>query len=265
MKIFSPNNSTVNFRARNENVRKADDLQRKSRNVFPMISATYIDDFYSSSKPKSKNRAFAKEISNKIQNGIMKRRKTIEIAREKVTKEEDLLYAFELSVIRDEKTGNCLESAKAALAVLFANGFYNSKTANLYLDIDFINKKTGEVEYSTKEFLNHAVVLTDMNKGGDKNIVIDRWLGFADNSQGAAGRYKQLYDGDLDVYENMHKKLFYIEKMSKGEEIKLDDYVCKMKFSYIPVEEFKNQEDKEKLGFYIGTDYPEALLKKRNN
>ena len=55
---------TPSFKAKNQNIRKADDIQRTARNNFPFISPSYCDAFYKTRKN------WTPEINEKYENVV---------------------------------------------------------------------------------------------------------------------------------------------------------------------------------------------------
>jgi len=256
--------NNFSFRARKKEIKKADSIERAAKANFPMISPTYIDDFYRCAKPCSINYKKANDISTRVQNDILKRRYSYALLKSKQNAPEDIIYALSLHDMKKEKTGNCMENAMAALTVLFANGYYNSERVELFYKASFINKKTGEIEYEDRTPLNHSFVLTDMKKEGEekgkKNVVIDPWLGFADSLEGARGRFKQFYNGDLSTCKEMFTKLFKIDKLQKGEQFSPDDYDIRLDFEFLPCDDFEFESEKRQLGFYARCEFDGITL-----
>lgn len=198
MNIAPLNFDFISFASRKKEIREADAVERKTKLTFPAISATYIDGFYYSAKPNSKNRFRTEYISDKIQTKI---EETREIAKnpdfyipDTSEIEKSTLYAINLNRLKQLKMGNCKENAMAAVAVLAANGYYNSKRVELNYRMDLTDRITGK-KYTKFYPLDHSFAVTDMIKenslnNGERNIVIDPWLGFAESKEGAIGRFK---------------------------------------------------------------------------
>lgn len=246
-------NSPV-FGSKKHSVQKADEIQRQTRRAFPMLSPTYIDNFYHIKKYGYDDRLKATRISDKIHSKIMTAREMEKFPQyygiNQSDFEKDTPYALILSIVRDLKLGNCQENAKAAVAVLCANGYLNTKRANLYLQIDMVNKHTGEVEYTERAPLDHSFAITDMNTEDDLNIVVDPWLGFADTKDKAIAKFKSMYD-ERDFYEprSYCRYRFFLSKHNRGEEVATSDYDVKTKMVIVPIESF-DKEKLENLGYY---------------
>lgn len=249
------------FQARKQTLKDADKVLRTSKNTFPFVSSSYIRSFYLSSRSQSKNYEQALRKANKILTDINATRTRAGYAECFASNAQDRrLVAPYISTINssmNSKTGNCQEQARAMLAVLAANGYYNSKYASLVFDVSIINKTTHEIVYTEDVALSHALVLTNMNKEKDLNIVIDPWLNFVDSKEGAIGRYKSLVSAkDLKLAYNKAKRNFFSKYDFPPDE---RNYVVigKLKLS-----EFEStQEELERLGEYIKLNFPKAIIK----
>lgn len=259
----------INFTSRNKNIRKADDIQRKTRETFPMLSQTYVDGFYNSVKYSSENYARARQISDNMYKKIRIMREIEEYPEYYKLKipeaERKTLYAIALNGARQLKTGNCKENAKAAVATLCANGYYNSERVELMYRVRFVDKETGSEEYSNIYPLDHSFAVTDMNRGGEKNIVIDPWLGFADSKEGAVARFKQIYD-ERDYREaiSTFRGLFCCQKEITREEFD-EKYDIKTSFEFRPTEPYTTRYQLKKLGEYARIMYDGIVIEDKNN
>ncbi len=258
MKILC--NNFIPFRARNKEARKADDIQRRTRASFPMISSTYAADFYSVfNKDINDIDPDSKMLFRILESKIKQARSDAQIigllSGASVYNEN---YKIVLNQVLKHKVGNCEENAKAALSVLFANGFYNSSRVGLEYEIKFIDKQTGEPAYSISKDLNHSFAITDLNTCKKQDIIIDPWLGFADNKQGACARFKGIYKKDLDEFENEAKEKFYgLFHLKEG--FKLEDYEIRREFIF-PMRERMSATQKQEIGEYVKNVYPETVL-----
>ncbi len=258
--------NNINFSARKKEIREADKIARKSREVFPMLSQTYIDTFYKTAKDTSPNSINVIVKSNEMfrQIDIMRdlAKYPDEYNIEIPELEKNTLYAINLNGIKQMKIGNCQENAMAAVATLCANGYTNSERADLVYKIDFINKETKEIEDTTNYPLDHAFAITDMNKGGKQDIVIDPWLGFADSKSGAIARFKQMYD------EKDYKKALAISttlfccgnKMTKKEFE--EKYEVKAHMDFVSQNKYTTTYEKKRLGEYALMMYNNILINK---
>ena len=264
-------NKFQTFGAKNKKIRDADDIMRISVNSFPRLSSTYMDTFYLSTQNEQKSplHHLAKYISNKVNSEIMLQREVIK----KITNENSAVipYALTLAVVKKNKLGNCGEAAICALAALAANGIYNSKRMLLYLQTDFIDKKSGECVYSGKSPLDHSFVITTMSDlklddAKEKDIiVVDPWLGFTDSLSNAKARFKQVYNasdlGFINEYQNSVFKLKMMEQTRK--EPNFADYDIKQKLILVNADKY-NENDKKRLCNFMKVYY-EGLVKKPQN
>lgn len=234
----------VNFSARNKYIRKADDILRTSKSVFPMISPTYMDEFYYSTKEnndseKTETAIGLKELQHfRLRLARVKAQdKKIHILRETG---KIIPYTAELEGIKTSKKGNCQEKAIAVLSTLAANNFVDSQRVLLYLQTQYVNKKTGEIEYQAEDNLDHSLVITTMNRGKIEDakekdiIVIDPWLDFADSLSGARARFKQVFDKkSYQDITSFHRSMFRLEQMANmSKSINFEDYILRQKFIF---------------------------------
>ncbi len=270
MKILQNYNQiSAVFGAKNKNIRKADDIQRASKQAFPMLSPSYVDEFYLSTKMK-KNDAenpTARKYFKKLDRKLTALRTVAKNLQYPVASMTHPPYENILTGVKLMKVGNCEECADAVLATLFANGYYNSDKMYLYCETEYINKQTGKSEYKDADPLDHAFVITSLDKDNPKEkdkIIIDSWLGFADSTSAAKGKYKQVF-GDTQLRElaSKHRSLFRLNKyMETGTFINYDDYEMRQHFVFKPVDKLK-QEEKEYLGFYSRVMYDNTILPKK--
>ena len=223
MKIGFQNN--IYFSARKPEIRKADDIQRRARAEFPMLSSSYANDFYVSvgkgNRITQKKQSLFSHLCDCVE-------KTRNGSSAKIIPHETYVpYVRRLNAVKKNKTGNCMEAAMATATALLANGYKNTSIGNLLYEAKFLDKKTGETVYSGTISLDHSFVMTDMNKCGERNIIVDSWLGFADSKEGAIARYKQIKDEKVinNAICNIARELYSDYKMPI-EDI-LDDYTVK--------------------------------------
>lgn len=256
-------NFNPSFTSRNKNIRKADDIQRKAKLAFPIISPTYIDTFYKSINSSDKiKREKANTVAKKYDTRItaireMVRRHSFEGS----TFEEKQLNAPIFHVLRCveiAKAANCHECAAIAIAGLTANGIFDNQRVNLELDLKYKNKKDGKVEYQASIPIDHTAIRT---KIGKDDIIVDPWLGFADSISGANEKYKQLLiDKDINKEIRTHRSLFRLEKSTPDNIINPDkDYELKTAIKYIPAE-YSNEKDMAEIGYYTRCFHPELIL-----
>ena len=267
--IFHPK-----FKSRKKEIRKADDIQRRMLQTFPMLSPSYMDEFYFSTKidkdgvPVNKHaRHIFKKADCKLTavRTISKNPEKYGIKRSKV--EQNIPYTQLLDGIRLMKVGNCEEKAIAALAALCANGEYNAERVCLGLKTEYINKNTGETEYQAIDSLDHSFVVAVLEDSEKKDkIVMDPWLGFTDSISGAKARFKQIYDDNaLHDILSYHRSMFRLQKAEKtGIVIKPEDYERRTNFVfYTPVK--LTDENLKDLGLYSRIMFDKLILPESKN
>jgi len=263
MKISS-RNFNISFSARKKEIREADAFVRKARAAFPLTSSTYINTFYKSARPASSYMMKVQAKRNSIAEGILNMRDTVKKQEDDniyfSELERNTMYAAKLRNMKELKLGNCEESATAALALLYANGYYNSEKASLCYKVSFINKETGESEYSHLYPYDHVLVRTDMNMGGEKNIVIDPWLGFADSESGAIARYKEIYGENLKKEAiNLLRTVFCFQKRMTIDEFN-KKYSAKTTTVFDPHDKYATDYQKKRLGEYARKTFDGIML-----
>ncbi len=267
MKITPVKNTYISFSARKQDIKKADKIQRLARENFPMLSVTYMDTFYLSHTSKNSNA----KLRNRAEEIIKKTDDNIKIIRENASSNKNNIestspYAKILKYAKLMKVGNCDEAARTVLATLAANGYYNSKLASLGIQLDYINKSTGNSEY--KGFINadHIFVLTALDKVNPNpkdEIVIDSWMGFADSKSGAIDRYKSIFNQKkLEAQLSYHYSMFRLMEAEKGNGlINPDDYKLETKYTFYYDDVFPPK-DMKKLGLYAKKMYPRLVINK---
>ena len=227
---------TPSFLAKSKTARKADDIQRRAKANFPVMSVTYLNDNYGvfadkNGKYYEKAHLYRLNLDDKIHSS----RKNI--SNEIYDKSYDNpLFGLNswLCGIKKNKIGNCAENARIALAALYANGYYNSSLVLLYYNVNILDRKTNEMVMQYPESLDHCFVVTDMKKGlnkdNPKNYVLDLWLGFGSSKEDADRKFKAFYGKDkLEEIKNNAIKLFF-----KKDKPDLERYQVRAKFEYMP-------------------------------
>lgn len=270
MKILPSNHlNNINFSSRNKNIRRADDIQRAARNTFPVLSPSYIDEFYLSTKMKNEVpvNMQARTLFKKADNKLTALR-TVSKAPEKyglelMPYEKETPYAHLLNGMELLKIGNCEECAVAALAALTANGYYNSQRVSLGMEIQYVDKKTGKIEYKEIEPLDHSFVITSLDNENPKEkdkIVVDPWMGFTDSVSGAKARFKQIY-GEKELHNifSYHRSMFRVNMaMKTGNVIDYNDYELRSNFIFYPSDMY-TKEDLKDLGLYARIMYSDLV------
>jgi len=275
MKIASiKTNYIPAFSAKNENIRKADDIQRRARLTFPLLSPSYMDTFYSVTRLDSKDnpvnlkaRKLFKKLDLKLSaiRDFSKNPEKYGFGRGNFPESP---LSLRLNGMEFLKAGNCEECAIAALAALTANGYYDSQRVVLALETAFQDKETGNIVYEAINSLDHTFVVTTMGKKHPKEkdkIVVDPWLGFADSVSGAKARFKQIYnDDDYDKIKSYTRSMFNFEMAKLGKMINLDDYKMLTRLIFYPVNEY-SEDDMKNIGFYSRIMYSNLILPKNDN
>ncbi len=189
MKIGS--NST-NFRARNLEIRFADDIARRINNAYPTISPSKI-----SGRIEKQDKPFC-DLYNKLWSKMSDFRSNSKYQGVGQKSLEKILLFFE--GLQNEKIANCGEMTDATLVA-----------AKLNKIKDFT--KAGLATTDGRD-LDHAVVYV---KNGKKPYIIDSWLGFADYVEGAKQRYfnEYGYHFDLDTIEKPSDLEFTLNDYSR--------------------------------------------------
>lgn len=174
------------FSAKSKEIRKADDIQRKTRTVFPFFSPHYAKVYYPATTSSRRG--------NKISYNTTKKLDSMREER----------YEFEISlpeeikkVINDtvrEKIANCGEAALITMSTLLANGYTDTHRCAVILSNEIFDKETGNLCFIENYDLDHACVISTMAKDGENKpyVVLDSWHGFADSLSSARARYLQL-------------------------------------------------------------------------
>ncbi len=232
MQILSYPKYTPSFASKKSEIRKADDIQRKTRTAFPFFSPHYAEDYYKSCSSAYSAKSSAKCLSHwdnvdRLERQIIK----LNCVREK--RNDDLCGRNNLTNkvyhtindIQHYRVGNCEEASTLTMASLIANGFTNTLKCRLKLDTLITDKETGEEKYSISDSLDHAFVISTMDKDPHNQktfYVVDSWFGFADTIEGAKTRYAKLTDESkfkkskmkaINQFTNLYKSK---EESSKG-------------------------------------------------
>ena len=254
MKIMPVNIQSTCFKSKHKDIRKADDLMRKTNLAFPMFNPSYAYYFYDSIDIRNPEKHPARE---KFEAGICHKfirqvRKPNDFMEEIQTK-FDIPHAYLLSLLKDKKMGNCKETAIATLCALYANGYHNSQRVSLAYEYKIIDNSTKEILLEGENDLDHSVVLTDLNlperKKINELIVIDPWLEYAGTTTSANGKYKMQFGKLID--QDM-------ENIAFENAIDLDKCTVKTKI-YYSIEQRKSAEEARKIGNYTRQEYPELI------
>ncbi len=251
MKITATNNLyNSSFKARNENIRKADKIVRETKHTFPSISPSYARSIYSVFKKDTPNQR-AIDIRKKIDKNITNIRKSAEeyansngrISNNRVVSH----YLAILLGLEKLKTGNCSEMCIATLGTLASKGYYNAHFNDLDFSVQIINKTTGETEYNSKYNIDHVFITASLDdKESQENTVIDPWLGFAESKSGAKEKYKKVFSKQIENYINTSTFEFEINKnLVEAKRVNWDNYEIRANFEFSPYDEIKENGLKE--------------------
>ena len=256
---------SLSFSAKNQSIKKADDIQRRARREFPMVGPSYIDMFYISPKKNDTAEYITKKLDKKLTTVRSLAKGTVGNRMFSPRMNLSVPYVDTLAAIKKLKVGNCSESVAATIATLAANGIYDAQRANLFYQVELINKNTGKSECKSNVPLDHTFVISSMGKNSNNEkdlVVLDSWLGIADSISKAKEKYNELFpDKYLSELEKMSKSLFRVEQAEKGRNINLDDYSVKSKFVFIPAQKF-SYDEMENLDIYTNMFYPQLSLRK---
>lgn len=223
MKISPRNNMT--FLSKNKKIKEADRILRKTAQIYPMLSGTYVGTFYYSDTLKMRH------ALNLLDEKVIDTRDEYFDSYEKLNEPYGRGFYYDespkscinilkaiLETVKKTKVGNCEEHAVATYAVLCANGYIDSQKMSLYYETSLIDKKTGETILTSRESLDHTFVLTSMDKniGRKKDVVVDYWLGFADSKSCAIGKFKEIYS-KKDLEEAEEKNIISLKMVNKGD------------------------------------------------
>lgn len=199
MKILSLQTNPPTFSAKNKDIRKADDIMRKSKQEFTMFSPTHALTFYKTLEPENEIKEITRDIFQAYTSCKLKYKVRDPSASLERLQSNKIPYVTSLEILKKEKLGNCHESTIATLATLYANGYYNSYPVSINYRYKFVDKTTGNIILKGTRELDHVVVLTDMNNSDKKsNIVIDSWLGKTDEKQNASIDYYHLFKNTIN-------------------------------------------------------------------
>lgn len=207
----------INFQSRNKTIKKADKIARLVNREFPRISNSAIADMANIEKFSRLQHCLNLKMRN------MRLDKLLFFISGKSF--EDKLHAI-IDPIKEQKLGNCSESANLATLAAKVNGITNCKQVHLV-------SKSGEN-------WDHSVVYVE-----DKNpYIIDAWLGFADYLPKAIERYQKDYRNHFD-FEKLKNEDIIIENVPK------DVYSAHFVNQNLSSEEINT----------VKTCYPEFILK----
>ena len=165
--------NSQNFNSRNAYNRKADDIACCVNKTFPMFKPSYAIQNW-----KILNKS--QQVENELRIDFYKKYQGRVFAMRDEYRDECSFSSFEIEMlqcVKEQKMGNCYESALITLGALFANGFEKSKKVSPRVVITGIDTRTKQAVISRSFPIDHTCVLTSMNnpkkEAVDKAIVID--------------------------------------------------------------------------------------------
>ena len=270
MKILLHTNYTrPTFSAKREEIKKADDLQRKAKLNFPIFSPSYLQEFYclngkGQNTPKQvRTIQIAQRIVYKINAG-----RTVDDessrGRYMLAFTNEPPYIRPLDRIKRTKIGNCHEASIATIATLAANGIDDSRRMSLEQRTEYVDKNTNKVVFSKNYDLDHTIVVSAMGKENPKErdlIVLDSWMGFADSISAAKDKYARFIDEKKNKEDFSNSfSLFRVEHFEKtGELLNRNDLELRHRIVFKD-EETPSKEEIESLGRYSRMMYPHLSL-----
>ena len=247
------------FGTKKPEIRKADDIQRKTREVLPFFSPSYAQNYYSSCKKEGEATDLRLIQAEKLYKLRCDRYKD-------QTPNTSFLSVVQKTFQDTKQKGlaNCGEAAIITMSTLIANGFPNTHRCAVILNTSLIDKKTNKEVFSKDFDLDHACTVTTMDKNPsiDKPyIVVDSWNGFADSTSGAVSRYIRLLSkSDLRNYT-----LSTIESYKKASKIKRrlncnpNDFIIRHNIDFAIIDS-PGKVDEKNIRRLIKTQYPDLIF-----
>ena len=269
MNIF-PVNTNLLFSSKNPKVRLADDICRLSKREFPMFSDSYaIRKFCTLNSKDEDKKNRAKKLLRRVTDDMsnMRRSATWDALFAERGKKSwyDPKEEIWLKHIKNSNYGNCHEASQAALAALFANNYLNSEIVRLGYKSVFTDKRTGKVMGTEQVPLDHALVVSDMEKGDDeyncKTIVIDPWLCFASGQEEACAKYKELFSEEfLEKQKKELRERFAFENRLMPN-FDINNYSQRSGFCYMRDTDPPMAAQKRVYAEHIRSLYPNLVMK----
>lgn len=265
IKFYPTTQYTPSFSSKKPEIRKADDLQRKTRTAFPFFSPSYADGYYSScaSFYQAPNTKKAVEHWDNMDR-LDKESRKMSLIREERRQALEGRYNFSAKFtetvkdVQKYRLANCEEAATMVLATLLANGYTNSFKCSLKLITSIYEKGAKESKFSLRDSLDHACVITKSPKD-KKYIILDSWYGFADSMSGAKGRYKQLYD-EKKLQKSKQKAISQFTNFyqNKYKNFDINNFEVRQHIDF-DIKEMPGKQDHSKLQQIFSEKYPELI------
>ena len=163
------------------------------------------------------------------------------------------------------------EASTLTMASLIANGYTNTHKCSLKLDTVIFDKATGEEKFRLRDNLDHAFVISTMDKDSSKKkdfIVVDSWYGFADSLSGAKVRYFQLSDKQK-IFKakqkaiNQFKQKYKSKYEASGKTFDLNNFDIRQNINY-EIKESSSGQECEKLKDFYEKNYPDLILNSKS-
>lgn len=255
--------SPIYFQGRKQEIKRADDILRKTNNAFPLISTTKhaTKTQYSNIDDWDNYYAILSKISLKIQDQRSDINDAQQIMRIFGYNKANAKIIPILQTVKKTKLGNCHEGAYVTFATLCKEGYLNSRPVNLVNNIEVLDKKTGE-KRTFKEGIDHAAVITSMEKEDSFDInkcdyIIDPWINFADDKVQANRKYLTFYKKTIKEQENLilatiHNDYIYNGLQQFNGRFDENNYQITSKIGYELKDDFTDEEVKsftDKMSF----------------
>ena len=266
MKIYSQN--SLYFNSRNIYIRKADDIARHVNKTFPMFKPSYAIQNW-------KILNTSQQGKNQLRIDFYKKHQGRVFAMRDEYRDDCSISPFEMKMlqcVKEQKMGNCYESALITLGALFANGFEKSKKVSPRVVITGIDTRTKQTVISKSFPIDHTCVLTSMNNSKkeavDRAIVIDSWLNKAMSVPEAKEEFKKLISkrelaGNFsEVQQELKWKL---GRKKQGEifvenkDFDLNNYEFKYDIHFVSDQDFVDSEIKQ-ISQDIRKKYPQLIM-----
>lgn len=248
----------LSFKAKNQEIKKADDIQRKVNHEFPTFSFSnhYVTNRkhlgMSGKEFNGPNAPKAMETYIKLQRAL---NFTYRTRYSMAADSADNIYNL-ATVVKQVKRGNCAELANITLGALYANGYYDFETVYPVIKTVAKNEKTGRVAEREDE-IDHRFV---KGKFDGVEVVIDPWLNLADSESG----YRAKIQESILASEIDKAKEKGIERLSGYCSLLMRDKDTKVSQSLV----FKNRdsenmdlEERKKLGEKMLQQFPDVVMK----
>ena len=255
---FNPiiNKYTQSFGTKKPEIRKADDIQRKTRDAIPFFSPSYAKSNYSSQNNPEASDLRANQAEKLHE--LRCRRYEEETPNTPLSK----IAKKTIQDTKQMKLANCGEAAIITMSALIANGFPNTHRCAVVLNTSIVDKRTNREIYSKDYDLDHACVVTTMDKNPriDKPyIVVDLWDGFADSTSGAVSRYRKLVSKEALRDYNFSTLESYKRENHLPKKTNMSGYKIRNNIDFAILDS-PNKTESRKICQYIRTECPDLVF-----